>query len=268
MRRTWLGALLVALAWAPVLGAEPDGKTWRNAKDRMEMVWVPAGAIEATVRESSGGKEQTATRTVNVAGFWMGRTEVTVKQYARFVRETGYRTRAERVGNRWTWRNPGFTQRGSHPVVFLAEEDAEAYCAWAGTELPTEVEWLYACKAGTATRYHWGETLDGEFAWYRGNTRGLGTRPVGTRRPNSWGLHDMVGNAREYCRAGDGVWVARGSGWARCDSYLTRQGTMAENLVAEGVALELQSPGVPPAYPPYPFDDDRGFRCVRRAQPE
>jgi formylglycine-generating enzyme required for sulfatase activity len=150
-------------------------------------------------------------------------------------------------------------------VVFVAFEDALKYSEWAGSDLPTEAEWLYACRAGSTQRYYWGDDFDGSYAWYRGNTRALGPRPVGRKRPNPWGLYDLVGNAREYCRVGPTGWWPRGSSWARCESYLTRQGTRAENLMAEGLELRLQVFEAAPQYPPYPYDDDRGFRCIIRA---
>ena len=86
-------------------------------------------------------------------------------------------------------------------------------CAKTGLDfdLPTEAQWEYACRAGTATTYYWGDTMDGTYVWFWDNSGsyldnfGSTTHPVGTRLPNDWGLYDMSGNVWEWCRDGDGT---------------------------------------------------------------
>jgi formylglycine-generating enzyme len=114
------------------------------------------------------------------------------------------------------WKRPGgkgtsVNGRDQHPVVHVAHEDAEAYAAWAGKELPSEAEWEYAARGGLdGTTFSWGDdhfpegkamanTWQGEFPWQNLELDGYaGTSPVGTFPPNGYGLHDMTGNVWEW----------------------------------------------------------------------
>ena len=258
---------LALLSLLPACATGPGSHVakWRNPKDGMTFAWVPAGSFAVQVaaeRTRVDDPERTVPQEVTFAqGFWVGRTEVTVGQFQRFVKATGYLTDAEKANNRFTWQSPGFSQRAHHPVVYVSYDDARRYAQWAGADLPTEAEWLYACRAGTTTRFYWGDTVDDRYLWHRCNTNGLATQPVARKRPNAWGLYDMVGNAWEYCQVGDtSCWASRGASWTRCPQYRTRQGTMTGILLEESVS-RLQR--CDPKYPPYPWDDDRGFRCIQ-----
>jgi formylglycine-generating enzyme required for sulfatase activity len=269
-RKLFALTCLAVLSLLP--GCASRAAAWRNSKDGMKFVWVPAGSFTAQVpaeRTRVDDPEKTVPQEVTfVQGFWVGRTEVTVGQFQRFVKETGYVTDAEKANNRFTWKSPGFPQQANHPVVYLSYHDALSYAQWAGVDLPTEAEWLYACRAGTTTKFYWGDIVDDRYLWDRCNTEGTGTRPVATKRPNAWGLYDMVGNAWEYCKVGDTCWASRGASWTRCPQYRSRQGTMTENLLEEAVVPRLQRCDPNPPFPAYPWDDDRGFRCIQRVSAE
>jgi formylglycine-generating enzyme required for sulfatase activity len=65
--------------------------------------------------------------------------------------------------------------------------------------LPSEAQWEYACRAGTTTKYYWGEEINGDYIWLQPNP-GRGVYEVGQKKPNRWGLYDMLGNAYEHCQ--------------------------------------------------------------------
>jgi formylglycine-generating enzyme required for sulfatase activity len=124
----------------------------------------------------------------------------------------------------WSWRNPGFDQKDDHPVLQVSRNDAQAFCAWVSKKtgktvvLPTEAQWEYACRAGTQTRFSFGdEDADlGDYAWYARNSmdedKGANmTHPVGQKKPNAWGLYDMHGNAEERCADYYGEYAGAGA---------------------------------------------------------
>ena len=149
--------------------------------------------------------------------------EVTIGQFRTFVNETGYKTDAEASGKGggvmdrtgktidpspdYTWRNPDVAPGNDYPVAQLSWQDAQRFCEWLSRKegrkyrLPTEAEWEWACRAGTVTKYHFGDDSAelGDYAWYSDNAD-WHSHPVGQKKPNAWGLFDMHGNICEYCR--------------------------------------------------------------------
>jgi formylglycine-generating enzyme required for sulfatase activity len=167
---------------------------------------------------------------VTVKGFALDAREVTVGQFARFVRATGYRTEAENdgwagvfdvKGAQWTrvdkadWRHPegpGSSAPALEPVTQVSWADATAYCTWAGKRLPTEAEWEFAARGGRDVTYAWGNHLKpgGKPAanWWQGAFPAHNTvedgflrrAPVGSFPPNPYGLYDMAGNVWEWAQ--------------------------------------------------------------------
>jgi formylglycine-generating enzyme required for sulfatase activity len=138
----------------------------------------------------------------------MGKFEVTVGQFKAFVADNpGYQTSAEKAGDKYTWRSPGFTQTPEHPVVYVSWNDAQDFCSWLSKRtrqkfrLPFEAEWEYCCRAGTTTRYSFGEDPKelGDHAWFRDNSE-TQTQAVGRKKANPLGLHDLHGNVNEWCQ--------------------------------------------------------------------
>ena len=151
--------------------------------------------------------------------FEIAKTPVTVGEFRAFVEETDYVTEAEKGdgsyvydGEDWkrkkdaSWKNPYFEQTDEQPVVCVSWNDAQSYIAWLNEKtgetyrLPTEAEWEYACRAGSTTKWHFGDDEKelGQYAWYSKNSNNK-THPVAERLANKWGLHDMHGNVWEWC---------------------------------------------------------------------
>jgi len=200
---------------------------------------VPAQISHGTPRNLRRTADETVQQRQQVLEtVYLQMHEVSRGQFAAFVASTGYQTEAEinqRGGwgfNRSTgqlefaphfnWRNPGFPQTDEHPVVLISELDIQAYIQWLNQledrkyRLPTENEWFHARRAGTNTRFWTGDDRDllataenvadstakQQFPDWPATAASDGwvfTAPVGSLRPNPFGLHDMVGNVSEYC---------------------------------------------------------------------
>lgn len=191
----------------------------------MDFVYIQPGDFVMGSPEDEEGREETETqhRVTLSRGFFMQATEVTVDQWRAFVEDSGYESTAMETGcmvleeGEWDirkgyhWEKPGFSQQGDHPVTCVSWKDANAFAEWLSQKaegtfrLPTEAEWEYACRAGTATRFYWGKKVECSKAnfgnsWTNecGRKEPLRTVKVGSYPPNPWGLYDMHGNAWEW----------------------------------------------------------------------
>ncbi|RKZ52810.1 MAG: hypothetical protein DRR00_07070 [Candidatus Parabeggiatoa sp. nov. 3] len=186
-----------------------------------EMVVIPAGTFRMGDIQGGGWNDELPVHQVSVARFAMGRYEVTVGEFRLFVDATGYQTEAEKGkgcvvyrDGLWqyvkeaNWRNASFTQTDNHPVTCVSWHDATAYLDWLSEQtgkpyrLPTEAEWEYAARAGTETKYWWGNEIGTNLAnCYSSGSEWSGkqTAPVGSFQANPFGLYDTVGNLWEWC---------------------------------------------------------------------
>ena len=198
------------------------------------LVWIAPGVFMMGSPSTDKDRESDESPQTQVAitqGFWISKYEVTQKEFQTVM------------GN-----NPSyFTGDLNLPVEQVSWFDATNYCdkltaqersagripAGYAYRLPTEAEWECACRAGTTTRFSYGDDLNyaslGIFAWFDDNSNGV-SHPVGQKQPNPWRLYDMYGNVFEWCMDWYGVYpggyltnptgpnggqyrVVRGGGW-------------------------------------------------------
>jgi formylglycine-generating enzyme required for sulfatase activity len=215
--------------------------------DGAESVLIPAG--EFMMGSDSGRPEEQPVHRVYVDAYYIDKHPVTFEQYDRFCEAT---VREKPNDQGWG--------RGRQPVINVTWDDAAAYAHWAGKRLPTEAEWERAAKGPKG--------LDqpgavGEYAWHVENSGGR-THAVGEKKPNAYGLHDMLGNVWEWCADwyDEGYYsylpvhnprgpvagtarVARGGGWFIFPRYARASGRFRSL--------------------PGSRDGGMGFRCVRAA---
>jgi len=180
-----------------------------------KMVWIPASSFRMGDIQGGGSSDEQPVHRVSVGRFAMGQYEVTVGEFKRFVKATGYKTDAEKEGSCWTlgeneganWRSPRFSQSDKHPVVCVSWNDGVAYAEWLSQQtgqqyrLPTEAEWEYSARAGTKTNYWWGNEIGSNKAnCSNGSCKDSFeyTAPVGSFAPNPFKLYDMLGNVWEW----------------------------------------------------------------------
>lgn len=180
--------------WVPAISRAAMLALSLNAVADEAMVTIAAGSFQM-------GKNDTKfVREVSIKSFALAKNLVTRAEFEQFINETNYETGQG-------WRKPLFKQTANDPVINVSVSTALAYIDWLNKKtgekyrLPTEAEWEYAARAGTKTKYFWGDDIGKKNA----NCDGCGsqwdassTAPVGSFPANPWGLFDMGGNAAQW----------------------------------------------------------------------
>lgn len=199
------------------------GSTAEDVSEHLAQIESTLGSVNSSI-EQLVRSESPQHPVRQPAAFYMSIHEVTVGQFREFIDATGYVTQAERSDDKigpggftsrgarsvqdpsLNWRSPGYPQSDQHPVVLVTWNDAQAFCRWLSQQdgltyaLPTESQWEYVCRAGEAAawppaleslrqRAHYNEVLSND----------VEPQPVGRLEANVLGVHDMLGNAREWC---------------------------------------------------------------------
>ncbi|WP_316738217.1 formylglycine-generating enzyme family protein [Pedobacter aquatilis] len=180
---------------------------------QFDMVSIPAGTFD--MGNNAGSVDEKPMHKVKIDAFWMGKYEVTWNIFEPFL----YRDYELKASNGKIPANVDAVTRPTkpyldmtfgmgkenQPAIAMTQYNAIQFCKWLYARtgvfyrLPSEAEWEYACRAGSKTKYAFGddESKLKEYAWYKDNSENK-THPVGQKKPNAWGLYDMHGNVAEW----------------------------------------------------------------------
>lgn len=249
-----------------------------TSRSGIELVRIPAGKFDMGNRRGRG--EETPVHEVRIDSFWMDRYEVTQAEF-------------EKLGQIEAFPNPSHFKGPDLPVEQVTWPQAARFCNARsrleqlkpcynedtgecdfkvnGYRLPTEAEWEYACRAMTEFDYSFGNDNRklGDYAWFADNAARR-THPVGQKKPNPWGLHDMHGNVAEWCQdVYDPTYyqvspIENPHGPADGKEYVLRGGSWKSPVEALRSTYRLgETPGFSDACL---ARDAIGFRCVRKVE--
>ncbi|MCD4708042.1 MAG: formylglycine-generating enzyme family protein [Candidatus Sabulitectum sp.] len=196
--RIWMIAVLFFMFRSQVDTSVPEaGQVSSGPLEGMEFAYIPSGSFMMGSPSSEGGRDndERPFHAVNVNSFQFMTTEVTQGMWEEVM---GY--------------NPShdYGVGADYPVYYVSWNDCQEFIGKLNNldpdytyRLPTESEWEYACRAGTTTKFYWGdsdlESVMGCYCWYYTNSN-FSTAPVRTKQPNAWGLYDISGNVWEWCQ--------------------------------------------------------------------
>lgn len=210
--------LAAALVTSGLLNAQqpkefkPYTTTLSGSQVSFNMVPVPAGTfvMGSPENETGRGTDEGPQKSIELSAFWMGEKEVTHDEFLVFFSDDSVSRNSEvdavtRPTSQYIDLSWGMGKLGGFPFNSMSQRTALMYCRWlykkTGTfyRLPTEAEWEYACRAGATSTYPFGNdpAALGDYAWYEGNSENK-YHKTGTKKPNAWGLYDMLGNVAEW----------------------------------------------------------------------
>lgn len=185
-------SIALGVATIPLRSAEPPAglNVDLGGGVTMELVLIPAGSfVMGSPPELGDGDEGPQHNVTLTRSFYLGKHEVTQAQWQQLMDS-----------------NPSHFKGAQRPVDTVSWDDCQRFLGKAAEKsgrkfsLPTEAQWEYACRAGTTTHWSFGSKAEAgrEFAWMAPNSGGV-THPVGEKKPNAWGVHDLHGNIAEWC---------------------------------------------------------------------
>ncbi len=187
-----------------------------------EMVPIPGGKFKMGSSDGEAGHkaDESPVHEVAISPFWMGKCEVTWNEFELFMYPEEEKKGREskqldatlnKITDAVTHPTQPYVEmsfgmgKDGYPAISMTQHAANKYCEWLSAKtghfyrLPTEAEWEYAARAGTTTAYFWGDdpAQAGEYCWYGKNSDGK-YQKVGKKKPNPWGLYDILGNVCEW----------------------------------------------------------------------
>lgn len=270
-----------------------------------DMLPIPGGKYKMGSPANEAGRkdDEGPQHEVEIAPFWMGKFEVTWNEFELFMypneeKKSREAKKLDPALNALTDAVTHPTQpyvemsfgmgKDGFPAISMTQHAANKYCQWLSAKtghfyrLPTEAEWEYAARAGTTTPYYWGDSTDpkvvGENCWW-GKNSDFKYQKVGKKKPNPWGLHDILGNVIEWTLDGYDAgyyakspaanpWnkatkpyphVARGGSWDDEDPAKLR----AAARRASDASWKIQDPQLPKSIWYHTDAQFLGFRLVR-----